>query len=141
MLRAGADPHALPTPTPAERAEAVDGEVSRLVLRAARPWNPDGDQRNHDLYPDAARARAIDLLRLGKQLSREPQRPPLHLWVSHVMPHAVRRGGAQLLHMRTRLSSLEKVELVSLLAEICCASDAAQARADAALAQQDIVHL
>ena len=94
MLRDGADPHAQPAPTPAQRASAIDGEVSRLVLRAARPWSRD----SHELYPNGARARAVELLRLGQQLSLQPRftgegQALMDVWVTHVMPHVVRRGG------------------------------------------------
>ena len=93
LLRDGADPHAQPTPTPAERASAVDGEVSELVLRAARPWS----RVSHELYPDAARARAVELLRLGQQLSIQPrftgeEQAVVDVWITHVMPHVVRRA-------------------------------------------------
>ena len=93
LLRDGADPHAQPTPTPAERASAIGGAVSELVLRAARPWS----RVSHELYPDAARARAVELLRLGQQLSTQPcftgeEQAVVDVWITHVMPHAVRRA-------------------------------------------------
>ena len=93
LLRDGADPHAQPSPTPAQRASAVGGEVSELVLRAARPWS----RVSHELYPDAARARAVELLRLGQQLAIQPrfafqEQAVVDVWVTHVMPHVVSRA-------------------------------------------------
>ena len=64
-----------------------------MVLRAARPWSRD----SHELYPDAARARPIELLRLGQQLSIQPRfigegQAIVDVWITHVMPHVVRRA-------------------------------------------------
>ena len=123
LLRAGADPHQPPDAccgvlvegsvlvenpaapavaggadgkmTPAERAAKMPGgAASELVLRAARPWG----RANHALYPDAARARAVELLCLGQQLSSQPRfageaQAVVDLWIECVMPHVVRRGG------------------------------------------------
>ena len=42
---------------------------ARLVLRAAEPWS----EANHELFPDAARARAVESMSLGSMLSRDPR--------------------------------------------------------------------
>ena len=67
-------------------------KAARLVLRAARPWSP----ANHDLFPVAARARAVELVRIGFQLSRDPRyshagQALMDTWREFVMAHAVRR--------------------------------------------------
>ena len=59
---------------------------------AKRPWSTN----NHELFPDAARARAVELLLVGHHLSREPQfegeaQAVVDVWVEHVMPFAVER--------------------------------------------------
>ena len=67
--------------------------MSELVLRAARPWS----RESHELYPDAARERAVELLRLGQQLSLQPrftgqEQAVVDVWITHVMPQVVRRA-------------------------------------------------
>lgn len=102
LLRGGADVRAAAAaggPTPLSLAqkldaagEAPDGSAAHLVLKAARPWSP----ANHVLFPAAARARAVTLMRIGFRFSRLPRYETVagglfELWVAHVMPHAVAR--------------------------------------------------
>ena len=102
LLRGGADLRAAAAaggPTPLSLAqkldavgEAPDGSPARLVLKAARPWSPE----NHALFPAAARARAVVLMRIGFRFSRLPRYETVagglfELWVANVMPHAVAR--------------------------------------------------
>ena len=73
-------------------AEAV--EVGRLILKAAE-WSP----QSHELFPEAARKRAVEVMRLGYLIAWDEERfegegaaPGLvDLWRTHVLPHAVRR--------------------------------------------------
>ena len=74
-------------------AATADGAPADLVMRAARRWSP----ANHELFPDAARARAVDLLLLGHLLSRESQfegaaQAVVDIWLAGVMPMAVERS-------------------------------------------------
>ena len=108
LLRGGSDPHspadaplqqhvyamARTTITPAERAATVHGPASEVVLLACRPWH----RANHELYPTQARARAVELLRLGQQLSSQPRfageaQAVVDVWIECIMPHVVRRWG------------------------------------------------
>ena len=76
---------------------AADGSPAHLVLRAAEPWSP----HNHELFPEACRKRAVQLLLLGELLAREPlfddrRGSAVSLkdcWMDFVMPQAVRRFG------------------------------------------------
>ena len=71
--------------------EAGDGSAAALVLRAAEPWSPEA----HELYPGAARAWAVAVVRLGTLLSRRfggEEVSFLDAWRDYVMPHAVGRG-------------------------------------------------
>ena len=106
-LRTGADLHASalvggPTPLKIARAllarrdvdDATPGAAAaRLVLRAARPWSP----ATHALCPAPARARAVELVRIGFLLSRAPRfagagpQAVMDVWRAFVMPHAVER--------------------------------------------------
>ena len=107
-LRAGADLHAasdsswhidIQTPLSIARdilAEADGGApgaaAARLVLRAAEPWSP----ANHDLFPAEARTRAVELVRIGFKLSRDPRfadqcQAIMDTWLENVMKHAVIR--------------------------------------------------
>ena len=72
-------------------AEAV--EVGRLVLKAAE-WSP----QSHELFPEAARKRAVEVMRLGYLIawdeerfdSREGAAPELaDLWRGFVLPRVV----------------------------------------------------
>ena len=105
LLRAGADLHALGTgptgtpinqPTPLQLAQQDPTHPGfALVLAASQWWSPD----SHALMPDAARARAVALLRLGYLLSWQPRfatesQGLLDAWREYVMPHALDRGSA-----------------------------------------------
>ena len=94
LLRGGASVHA-GSPSPLERAREVVGEVGELVVRAAGPWSPE----SHELYPAAARERAVAVLRLGYLLAWAPQEDQtckgsalVDAWRGHVLPHVVERG-------------------------------------------------
>jgi len=77
LLRSGADPRASngrggPSPLSlatalAEAGQVSEGSTARLVLLAAERWSPVG----HDVFPAAARERAVELVKLGWLLSRE----------------------------------------------------------------------
>ena len=103
-LRAGADLHAAAHdggPTPlliahgllAGADDAAPGAAAaRLVLRAAEPWSP----ANHDFFPATARARAVELVRIGSTLSRESRfsgegQAMMDLWREYMMKHAILR--------------------------------------------------
>tara|TARA_B100000780_G_scaffold213084_1_gene152682 strand:- start:116 stop:994 length:879 start_codon:yes stop_codon:yes gene_type:complete len=104
LLRAGADLEAAaqaggPTPISLARAQlhaqaggAGAVTAASLVLDAARPWS----RRTHELFPAAARARAVELLLLGHCLSRESffvgaEVSLLDAWMESVLPQAVLR--------------------------------------------------
>ena len=102
LLRAGADVGAAaraggPTPLSlaqalGEAGQAAAGSAAELVLRAAEPWSPE----THDLFPAAARARAVELLRLGFLLSWQPcfwgvEGALTDVWREGVIPSAVDR--------------------------------------------------
>ena len=71
--------------------------VAALVLRAAKPWSP----KNHELFPKAARERAVALLLLGYRLSHGTDRfagvegALFDVWRTTVMSFAVTRGAPQ----------------------------------------------
>ena len=89
-----------PTPLPFRRpanlepaAEAV--EVGRLILKAAE-WSP----QSHELFPEAARKWAVEVMRLGYLIawdeerfdSREGAAPELaDIWRGFVLPRVVVR--------------------------------------------------
>ena len=58
------------------------------------PWSP----HNHGLFPTAVRARAVELLLVGRALAREPRFGPafetvmIELWEAFIMPAALGRG-------------------------------------------------
>ena len=92
LLRGGASVHA-GLPSPLERARRVESEASALVRLAVEPWSI----VTHRFFPPHARARAVELLRLGYLLAWSP---PLRMrqaaalvdaWRAHVLPHAVQR--------------------------------------------------
>lgn len=114
LLRAGADVHAEAAMTPlgvlqstaakvatpytiacgmAERGEAPPGSTADLILAAAEPWSAE----THGLFPEAARAHAVEVVRLGYQLSSSlraahgQERAFLDAWMAHVLPHAISR--------------------------------------------------
>ena len=89
LLRGGAALHA-GAPSPLERARTVGGEVSALLLRAAR-WS----EGSHELFPAPARAQAVAVLRLGYLLA-SAQYPMeavalVDVWRHIVLPHAITR--------------------------------------------------
>jgi hypothetical protein len=87
LLRGGASLHA-GSPSPLERARAVGGEVSALLLRAAR-WS----EGSHDLFPAPTRAQAVEVMRLGYLLASALGSTALvDLWRQFVLPHAITRA-------------------------------------------------
>ena len=99
LLRAGADIHAAAEPggpTPLSLAQALaaaggaaEGTAAFLVLEAAKPWS----HKTHKYFPEPARARAVELLRVGQWLKRLPNDFPIPFEVFEVfvMPHEVTR--------------------------------------------------
>jgi hypothetical protein len=100
LLRAGANLEAAaradgPTPLSIARTICLEGtapddSVAQLVRRAAEPWRPE----NHHLFPSAARARAVEMLRLGVLLARQPRisnEALIDEWRARVIPGAVQR--------------------------------------------------
>ena len=106
LLRAGADLHAARDPggrTPLSLArelqksgDAPEGSTAWLVLRAAElgpevvtgPWS----RRNHLFWPETSRARAAELLWLGKWAVGEGKTEktlPMAVWIDCIIPHAV----------------------------------------------------
>ena len=70
LLRGGASVElaaGTPPVSPLERAQQrPKHEAAQLVIAAARPWSP----ATHSLFPPAARARAVELLRIGYHVAR-----------------------------------------------------------------------
>ena len=99
LLRAGADIHATAEPggpTPLSLAQALaavggaaEGTAAFLVLEAAKPWS----RKTHKYFPEPARARAAELLRVGQWFKRLPNDFPIPFEVFEVfvMPHEVTR--------------------------------------------------
>ena len=99
LLRAGADLHAAAEPggpTPLSLAQALaaaggaaEGTAAFLVLEAAKPWS----RKTHKYFPEPARARAVELLRVGQWFKRLPSDFPIPFEVFEVfvMPHLVTR--------------------------------------------------
>lgn len=95
-LRAGADLYAgVPTPlslaSDALLHDPWHGAASAVVA-ASRPWSP----QTHRLFSHLARARAVELLMLGYELSDEgvfvgEEAALQDVWVGHVLPNAVER--------------------------------------------------
>ena len=74
-----------------QAGQTADGSAAALVLKAAEPWSP----KTHSLFPAAARARAIQMLRVGFKVSRKHETETegvLHVWVDNVIKHLVSRG-------------------------------------------------
>jgi hypothetical protein len=105
LLRSGSDPFASngrggPTPVSlagrmAETGRAPKGSTARLLLLAAGRWSP----VSHELFPEPARWRAVELMRLGWLLSREArfcgeEQALVDIWRSCVLPLAVTRNEA-----------------------------------------------
>ena len=86
----------LPSLRPANLEPAAEAvEVGRLVLKAEE-WSP----RSHELFPTAARKRAVEVMRLGYLIawdeerfdSREGAAPELaDIWREFVLPWVVVR--------------------------------------------------
>jgi ankyrin repeat protein len=97
LLRAGADIHAAAEGwTPLSLAQALaavgranEGTAAFLVLEAAKPWS----RKTHKYFPEPARARAVELLRVGQWFKRLPSDFPIQfeVWEVFVMPHMVTR--------------------------------------------------
>jgi len=102
LLRKGASIHAAaepgdPTPLSLARelhatGEAAEGSAAALVPKAAALWS----RATHELFPDDARAYAVQMLLVGHRLSRLPKyetvaQAVFDLWVDHMMPHMVER--------------------------------------------------
>jgi hypothetical protein len=108
LLVAGGDVHAsdgganAPTPLSLTAARLLAGDRANdgraaLIASAAAPWSP----ATHALFPAGAKARAVELLRLGWLLARhlqcliadttEVEVAFLDVWLGHVMPQAVER--------------------------------------------------
>ena len=72
------------------RAPQPVGPVQQLVALAAGPWTPE----THELFPSAARARAVMLRQVGRKLrdlGEAWQQLPQELWEGYVVPLAVSR--------------------------------------------------
>ena len=84
-----------------DAGRAPAGSPAALVLDVSRPWSP----ATHQLFPAAARKRAVTLLMLGRQLSAAFARESesfFDAWREHVLPHAVHRHTGQELTLRIR---------------------------------------
>ena len=93
-----------PTPLSLAAARLLLGDGSgdgraALIVRAAAPWSPG----THALFPAGARARAVELLRVGWLLARQLQGALAanevemafrDVWLGHVMPHAIERSAS-----------------------------------------------
>ena len=68
---------------------AKEGTAAFLVLEAAKPWS----RKTHKYFPEPARKRAVELLRVGQWLKRLPNDFPIQfeVWETFVMPHMVTR--------------------------------------------------
>ena len=116
-----------PPPTPLSLARALRAagdadydSAAHLVLRASQPWRP----QTHALFPAAARARAVELMRLGRLLSNQPRFADVRsaavglndVWMSIVVPHAVGRGYAPPVSNEALLARCAEQDLGALLA-------------------------
>ena len=98
--------------TPVDRAEKVlsakkktGAAAATLILKAAQPWSP----ATHDLFPERARADAVNALLLGYAFQRSERFSlPIDVWRLHVMPHLVaRHRGNRLLPTTAPAASAE----------------------------------
>ena len=100
-VRAGDGEAGAPTPLSLAtarllRGEGADDRRAALIASAAAPWSPE----THALFPARAKARAVELLRVGWLLARrfqgdfacEVEGAFLDAWLGHVMPHAIERA-------------------------------------------------
>ena len=69
-------------------------EVAAVVRRAAQQWSP----KTHELFPAAARSRAVTLLVLGHRLAHDKDgrfgreaEALFHVWVGDVMRFVITR--------------------------------------------------
>jgi hypothetical protein len=106
LLVAGADACAgdggadAPTPVSLATARLLQGALlddgrAALIVSAAAPWSP----KTHALFPASAKARAVELLRIGWLLARQLQNLRVgatqvevafrDTWLGHVMPQAI----------------------------------------------------
>ena len=71
------------------RGRAASDTAAFLVLEAAKPWS----RKTHKYFPAPARARAVELLRVGQWFKRLPSDFPIpfEVWEVFVMPHMVTR--------------------------------------------------
>jgi hypothetical protein len=109
LLVEGANVHAsngeAGAPTPLSLAQRLRAlticsahAAAALIIAAAAPWSP----TTHALFPAAAKARAIELLRVGWLLARciqscvadasDVEMAFRDVWLSHIMPHAIERS-------------------------------------------------
>ena len=101
-VRAGDGEADAPTPLNMAAARLLLGDGVNdgravLIVRAVEPWSPG----THALFPAGAKARAVELLRVGWLLARCVQRVCAdtdevegafrEVWLTHVMPHAIER--------------------------------------------------
>ena len=88
LLRAGATITQQLANQMAPTQGAEPDETRLLVERALEPWSP----ANHELFPDAARRFAVQLLLIGQRLAALPNHSPLaSLWLEMIMPAVVDR--------------------------------------------------
>lgn len=101
LLRAGVSPlarqHSARKSAADLAAEHPSSAASATILRAAAPWTPG----THALWGPGARARAVELCKLGYMLARHVDDMPgcrtkasiqgalVDAWIGHVMPHAI----------------------------------------------------
>ena len=70
MLSFSRHPTPLPSLRPANLQPAAEAvEVGRLILKAAE-WSP----QSHELFPEAARKRAVEVMRLGYLIAWDEER-------------------------------------------------------------------
>ena len=114
LLRAGADVDAVARPggpTPLSLAQAAEaaggaaeGTTAHLILEAAKPWS----RKTHKLFPEPARARAVQLMLIGERLSREERfvaygpQAVVDAWMHLVVPKAVSRNHVQVVGLKGR---------------------------------------
>ena len=83
---------------------AKEGTAAFLILEAAKPWS----RKTHKLFPEPARARAVELMLVGELLSREERfeaygpRAVVDAWMGFVVPRAVSRNRVQVVGLKGR---------------------------------------
>jgi hypothetical protein len=101
LLRAGADidhdrddgDDEARAPSPRALARVSSLQTAAIVRRAAAPWG----RANHDMFPRGARARAAELLVIGRQIAKRHGRSAEagaveDCWLHSVMQYAVNRA-------------------------------------------------